>query len=88
MENRDIDQYKYLFQKLGIKIPIFYGSLPENWNAKKLFNRIRNINVNWYNWYELDVVKLSKILKLFPKELESKEHVDLLLTLNRLNKEA
>lgn len=38
--------------------------------------------------YKGPASELIKILRQFPAELKSKEHVDLLLTLNGINKEA
>lgn len=35
-----------------------------------------------------DLPKIVKLLRQFPRELESKEHVDLLLTLHGINKRA
>lgn len=55
----------------------------ENFSIKTLYLALLD-NKQWYmKGSKMEL--LINLLKLFPRELESKEHVDLLLTLNGLN---
>lgn len=56
-------------------------------NKKLLFDYLTAAEHSIDFWAKTKLQNLVKILKLFSGKLESKEHVDLLLTLNGLNKE-
>lgn len=81
-----MNPYEYLLNKLNIRLK-FIG-----WTHEQIFKYFRNIYSSEHYRQcdkELDFFCLQcQQLSYFPNELESIEHVDLLLTLNGMNKGA
>lgn len=96
-----MDPYEYLFKKLGVKIIDFnctYTNEIMLWFKNRIVDRF-NLKItakNIFRFYTNDdiicessnselIKELIMILRQFPAKLESKEHVDLLLTLHGMN---
>lgn len=97
-----MDPYEYLLKKLKIRAVIpsgyefllqlkvnnqFIGFFPSKGSAKAIFLELHEEGYR-INYWNPDVKPIIKTILLFPKTLESQEHVDILLTLNGMNKEA
>lgn len=95
-----MDSYEYLLKKLNISVEIasdckyflqlkfnnqFVKFFPIKKSAKYIFTELHYLDKINFD-VDPEVRQIIKLIRLFPYELESVEHVDLLLTLNGLNK--
>lgn len=103
MKNKQMNPYEYLLKILGVQIIDINCKYSDHILYRKLWFKKQNLGVipikttakeifQYYNIVDLQreaiALDLIKILRQFPAELESKEHVDLLLAVNGMNIEA
>lgn len=91
------DPYEYLFNKLGVKwdeYVIFLNNKIVDFKPKRettykdLYFQYQQPILDLTGPEFADFRNLLRQIKLFPEVIESKEHVDLLLTLHGINKGA
>lgn len=97
------DPYEYLLKKLNISIALapgcefllqlkvnnqFVSFFPSKGSAEDIYSELHVLGETYkLDYWSPDVKPVVKTILLFPKTLESQEHVDILLTLNGLTEE-
>lgn len=74
-----------LYLKLETGEKLISNNVPITWTYEQIFKLYRNIASNpWFRQYHREIDSFCRQLRCFPEELESAEHVDLLLAVNGL----
>lgn len=82
---------RFLYIKSETDTKLISKYIPIGWTHEYIFKFFRNIySSKYYRQHEYDkaLYHFCQQLSCFPDELESTEHVDLLLTVNGMNKRA
>lgn len=75
-----------LYTKLETGKKFICTHIPIGWTHEQIFKYYRNLDPNRFlRQYDKEIDQFCQLLQQFPNDLESTEHVDLLLTLNGLN---
>lgn len=84
---REFTSYSiYIKLETGEKLVAY--NIPPFWTHEYIFKYYKNIDSNHlYRQYDKNLDFFCRQLRQFPDNLESTEHVDLLLAVNGLNKE-